>query len=105
MELVLTILATMVVLVLGMLAAMPIVRRSQSKATIELLRSELQVETEAREAQDRRHKDEVASLRLKCEREVAELRGRLDVVTEAFAETIAAKVLEYLQREGFDEHR
>lgn len=84
----------------GLLAALPLVRASRTKATISLLTSELAVETGAREAQERRHQEVVTEMGRRHASEIGELRGQLNVVTEAFAETIAAKVLVALEAKG-----
>lgn len=66
---------------LALAALAPFIRGQARKATVELLRTELQVEREAREAQERR-----------CTAQIAELRGQVKVVTDAFAEVIAERV-------------
>lgn len=66
---------------LALAALAPFLRGKARQATVELLRSELQIEREARVEQERR-----------CTAEIAELRGQLKVVTESFAEVIAERV-------------
>lgn len=88
------------VFIAGLLAALPLVRASRTKATISLLTSELAVETGAREAQERRHQEKITELERNHAREIGELRGQLAVVTASFAETIANKVIEALEAKG-----
>lgn len=84
----------------GLLAALPLVRASRTKATISLLTSELAVETGAREAQERRHQEKIAEMGRVHASEIGELRGQLAVVTASFAETIATKVIDALGAKG-----
>lgn len=85
---------------LALLVTMPIVRRGQSRATIDLLRSELAVETTAREAQEKRCSKEIGDLRSQHDRELGELRGQLAVVTRDFARTIAAELVGAMREAG-----
>lgn len=67
-------------------ALLPFVRATTNKATMELLRSELDVEREARVEQERR-----------CAVEIGELRGRMDILTASFARTLAVEVVRHMK--------
>lgn len=79
-----------VVLLLG--AAWPVFRSKNTSATIELLRSELEVEKEAREAQGLRCQEELAEQDKRHAVAIAELRGKVEAMTPVFASQIAAAV-------------
>lgn len=93
------------IFLVGLIAATPYIRRGQSKATIELLRSELAVETDARIAQEKRCDEKIDELDRKHEREVGELRGQVKVVNERFAATLGRSVgqhvIDTMHREGY----
>jgi len=84
----------------GLVAAYPLVRNKRGLATITLLDSELVIQTKAREAQEERCREEISTLASKHDREIAELRGQLTVVTDSFAETIASRVVGVLREGG-----
>lgn len=69
----------------------PFVRGKSTQATIDLLKSELAVERDARLEQDRR-----------CVAEINELRGQLRIVTREFAVTIGRQVVQAIRDDGLD---
>jgi hypothetical protein len=87
--------------------AWPVFRSKSTSATIELLHTELGIEREAREAQERRCADELAAeraARQQQERRHAEelgaIRGKLDTITREFAVVIADEVVDALRGQG-----
>lgn len=85
---------------LGLAALWPYLRAGKTKATIELLQSELNVERDARIAQERRCEAKIADANRIHAREIGELRGQLAVVTRDFAKTIAVEVVGALRDSG-----
>lgn len=75
--------------VLALAVLLPFVQGARRKATLDLLRSELDVERDARVEQERR-----------CAVEIGELRGQLQVVNERFAGIIAREVVKVMRDEG-----
>ena len=81
-------LITIAVVAFGFVVATPYVRRRRTQASIDygakalaLAQAELQTEREARNAQEAR-----------CNEKIAQLTGRVDFLTESFAQIIAAQV-------------
>lgn len=83
-------------LILSLAILLPFVAGARRKATLELLRTELAVEREARLAQDTRYKEQEA----RCNQQIAELRGQLRVVNDSFAKVIAREVVQVMRDEG-----
>jgi hypothetical protein len=76
--------------------AWPFVRRKQALASLELLRSELAIESQARKDQAERCTAELKEQDRRHSVEIAELRGRLAAQTPEFARTLAG----FLREEG-----
>lgn len=74
-------LGTVAALAVALGIAWPLFRSKSTEATIELLRSELGIERDARQALDRR-----------CNEETAELRGQISVLSSSFADALADRV-------------
>lgn len=77
------------ILVLALAVLLPFVQGARRKATLELLQRELEVERDARTAQEAR-----------CNEQIAELRGQLQVVNERFAVVIAREVVQVMRADG-----
>jgi hypothetical protein len=74
--------------------AWPVLRSKQTSATIELLRSELTVEKDARLAQEQRCTDQMKEQDRRHSVEIAELRGQVSAMTPEFARTLAGLLRE-----------
>lgn len=70
-----------IALVFLLAGLLPFVRGKSRQASLDLLRSELAIERDARQEQDKR-----------CTAEIAELRGQLKTLTHDFAAIIARQV-------------
>lgn len=76
-------------LVLALAVLLPFVQGARRKATLDLVQKELEIEREARIAQE-----------VRCNEQIAELRGRLRVVNERFATIIAREVVAVMRADG-----
>jgi hypothetical protein len=74
--------------------AWPVLRSKQTSATIELLRSELTVEKDARLAQEQRCAERMAEQDRRHSTAIAELRGQVSAMTPEFARTLAGLLKE-----------
>lgn len=74
--------------------AWPVLRSKQTSATIDLLRSELAVEKDARIAQEGRCTEQLKEQDRRHAVEIAELRGRVASMTPEFARTLAGMLRE-----------
>lgn len=108
----------LVVAVVAFIAATPFVRRQRKKASVDLeettlalAQREIQIERDARLAQEarcterieraeRRHSDELAQHREDNAAKLGELQGQVNVLTASFAETIATAVLHRMEESG-----
>lgn len=91
--------AAVVVAALGLRFAYPPLRRGiqnrDQSGTIKRLDDTLTAEIHARDSMERRHADEMKALRAEhsqCQIQLAELRGRLDILTGDFAKDIIAAI-------------
>lgn len=76
-------------LLLLLAALLPFIGGARRKATLDLVQRELEIERDARLEQEKR-----------CEKEIARLSGRLDLVTRDFAQVISLEVVKVMRDEG-----
>lgn len=75
--------------IFGLAVLLPFVQGARRKATLDLVQRELDIERDAREAQE-----------VRCSEQIAELRGQLQIVNERFAVVIAREVVKAMRDEG-----
>ncbi len=85
------VIAAVIGLIVLIAVAWPVVRSKTTTSTIDLLRAELGIEREAREA-----------LEARCREDTAELRGQVHVLAGAFAKDLATMVANELARAVVD---
>lgn len=90
---------------LGVLAALfggalPAIRTQRAKGVIDLQATEIEAYKDALEAQGRRYDDKLALMESRHQREIGELRGRIDAMTPDFASTLAGLLVPLLRDGG-----
>lgn len=93
----LTVIASLVIIFGG---ALPAIRTQRARGVIDLQATEIKAYKEALEAQAQRYDNRLSGMEARHQREIGELKGRVDAMTPDFASTLAGLLIPMLRDEG-----